>query len=170
MRPEDESRLQPRDKALGNQLFLLSVLIVAVGVVGTLTWDLALQNEEVPGTEHNAVLGITIFIQAMIAFFGILNLDEPHTTKISPLTKGGMRAAIAGAMVVTYISLVIFHCMVEFATGQSLTRDSFVKSFTGIINSTIIFYFASEAAIHWINSMDRRRDAGQHEGNGSRAT
>jgi hypothetical protein len=44
----------------------------------------------------------------------------------------------------------IFHTMVEFATGRSLTNDPFV-SFTGIVNIIIIFYFASEAAIHWIN-------------------
>jgi len=33
------------------------------------------------------VLGIIIFIQAIIAFFGILKLDESHATKVSPLTK-----------------------------------------------------------------------------------
>ena len=59
-------------------------------------------------TDHNAVVGITIFIQAMIAFFGILNLDESHATKVSPLTKGGMRGAITGAVVVTLIFLWSF--------------------------------------------------------------
>jgi hypothetical protein len=92
----------------------------------------------------------------MIAFFGILNLDESHTTKVSPLTKGGMRGAITAAVVVTYISLVIFHTMLELATGRSLTKDTFVNSFTGIVNITIIFYFASEAAIHWINESKRK--------------
>ena len=100
-----------------------------------LAWDFALQDEKVPGREHNAVLGITIFIQAMIAFFGILNLDEPHRTKVSPLAKGGMRAAIAGAVVVTYIFLVVFHTMMDFTVGSpnpSPITDSFVSSFTGV--------------------------------------
>ena len=64
-----------------------AILIVFVGLVGTLLWDLALQDVKAPGTEHNAVLGIIIFIQAIIAFFGILNLDESHATKVSPLIK-----------------------------------------------------------------------------------
>jgi len=71
----------------------------------------------------------------MIAFFGILNLDEPHRTKVSPLTKGGMRAAIAGAVVVTYIFLVVFHTMMDFTVGSpnpSPITDSFVSSFTGV--------------------------------------
>jgi hypothetical protein len=109
-----------------------------------------------PGSEHNAVLGITIFIQAMIAFFGILNLEEPHRTKVSPLTKGGMRAAIAAAVVVSYIFMVIFHTMTDFTVGRSPITDSLVNSFTGIVNSTIIFYFASEAALHWINTSKRK--------------
>jgi hypothetical protein len=155
---EEQSPPESQNKERRNQLLLLAILIVVVGLVGTLVWEFALQDPK-PGTEHNAVLGITIFIQAMIAFFGILNLDESHATKVSPLTKGGMRGAITGAVVVTYISLVIFHTMVEFTTGPSqtkdvvkdLTKDIFVNSFTGIVHITIIFYFASEAAIHWIN-------------------
>jgi len=151
-----------------HQLLVPAILIVFVGLVGTLVWDLALQDVNVPGTEHNAVLGITIFIQAMIAFFGILNLDEAHATKVSPLTKGGMRGAITGAVVVTYISLVVFHTMVEFAARQSLieelttnsttdlNKDPFVNSFTEIVKITIIFYFASEAALHWINKSKLR--------------
>jgi hypothetical protein len=54
-----------------------------VGLLGALAWDFILQIDEdkatgrFKGTEHNAVLAITVFIQAMIAFFGILNLEEP---------------------------------------------------------------------------------------------
>jgi heme/copper-type cytochrome/quinol oxidase subunit 2 len=158
-KPAEKQSQDSQNKTLGNQLLLLAVLIVIVGLIGTLVWDFRLQNPDA-GTEHNAVLGITIFIQAMIAFFGILNLDESHATKVSPLTKGGMRGAITGAVVVTYISLVIFHTMVEFAAGQPQTKDAvkdtFVNSFTGIVNITIIFYFASEAAIHWINKTKRK--------------
>ena len=44
------------------------------------------------GTEHNAVLAITV----------ILHVEEPDRTKKEfPVTKGGMRCAIAGALVVT---------------------------------------------------------------------
>ena len=157
---------QPPPKSRTNesrhQLLLLAALIVLAGLVGVLVWDFALQNENIAGTEHNAVLGFTIFIQAMITFFGILNLEEQHSNKISPLTKGGMRCAIAGALVVTYIFLVIFHTTVDFVAGQTLPpqtsplKDQFVNSFTGIVNSTIIFYFASEAALHWINTSKRK--------------
>jgi len=115
---EAQPSLKPRTNEPRNQLFLLAASIVLVGLVGVLVWDFALQDKNLPGTEHNAVLGFTIFIQAMIAFFGILNLDEPHLTKVSPLTKGGMRGAIAAAIVVTYLALVIFHTMVEFASGR----------------------------------------------------
>lgn len=148
---------KPRTNEPRHQLLLLAILIVLVGLVGVLVWDLVLQDENIPGTEHNAVLGFTIFIQAMIAFFGILNLEEHHSDKVSPLTKGGMRCAIVGALVVTYIFLVIFHTMVDFVAGQPLatqTRpltDQFVNSFTGIVGLTIGFYFASEAAIHAVN-------------------
>jgi hypothetical protein len=127
---------------------LLGVLITFVGLLGALLWDFILQNEKVKGTEHNAVLAITVFIQAMIAFFGILNLEEPHRTKVSPVTKGGMRSAIAGALVVTYLFLVIFHCVVEFTGGKSATTDKFVNNFTWIVGLTVAFYFASEAGIH----------------------
>ena len=72
---------EPRNNKGRNPLVLLALLIVGVGLVGALAWDFALQTDK-PGTEHNAVLGITIFIQAMIAFFGILNLEEPHRTKV----------------------------------------------------------------------------------------
>jgi hypothetical protein len=87
----------------------------------------------------------------MIAFFGILNLEEPHRTKVSPLSKGGMRAAIAGAVVVTYLSLVIFNTMMDVTVGSSPIRDSLIGSFTAVVNLTIVFYFSSEAAMHWIN-------------------
>jgi len=114
-KPAEEQRPpESRNKDHRNQLLLLAVLITVVGLLGALVWDLLLQTEEdmatgkFKGTEHNAVLAITIFIQAMIAFFGILNLEEPHRTKVSPVTKGGMRSAIAGALVVTYLFLVIF--------------------------------------------------------------
>jgi hypothetical protein len=136
-----------------HHLLLLGLLIVVVGLVGALWWDFRLQEPE-KGTEHNAV-GITILIQAMIAFFGILNLEEPHWSKVSPLTKGGMRAAITGAIVVTYISLVIFHTMMDFTVVSSevrnSVRDSFVSSFTEVVKLTIFFYFASEAVIHYLN-------------------
>jgi hypothetical protein len=155
--PGEQPAMKPQRKQPRNQLLVLAVLIAVVGLVGALVWDLTLQKEAIKatgqfkGTQHNAVLGITIFTQAMIAFFGILNLDEPHTTKVSPLTKGGMRSAITGAFVVTYLFLLIFHTMVEFTTGRSPITDSFVNSFTTIVGVTIFFYFASEAAIHWIN-------------------
>jgi hypothetical protein len=142
-----------------HHLLLLAALVVVVGLVGVLVWDLALQDKKVPGCEHTAVLGITIFIQSMIAFFGILNLEEPHSSRVSPLTRGGMRCAIAGAFVVTYVFLVIFHTMVDFAAGQSPTKpitDQFVNSFTGIVGLTIGFYFASEAAIHALNVVKGR--------------
>jgi hypothetical protein len=150
--PPESQNSKPR-----NQLLWLGLLIVVVGLVGALAWDFHLQEEEdkttgqFKGTEHNAVVGITIFIQAMIAFFGILNLEEPHRTRVSPLTKGGMRAAITGAIVVTYISLVIFHTMMDFTVGTSEVREPLIKSFTTVVNLTIFFYFASEAAIHWMN-------------------
>jgi hypothetical protein len=145
-------------------LLLLAASVVVVGFVGVLVWDFTLQNEEVPGCEHTAVLGITIFIQSMIAFFGILNLEEPHSSRVSPVTKGGMRCAIAAAFVVTYVFLVIFHTMVDFAAGQPLTTstkpttDQFVNSFTGIVGLTIGFYFASEAAIHAVNVLKGREN------------
>jgi len=147
---------KPRTNEPRNQLLLVAVFIVVVGLVGTLVWDLGLQDQKTPESDHNAVLGITIFIQAMIAFFGILNLEEAHQTKVSPLTKGGMRAAIAAAVVVTYIFMVVFHTMTDFTVGRSPITDSFVNSLTGIVNSTIIFYFASEAALHWINTSKRK--------------
>jgi len=145
-----------------HHLLLLAALVVVVGLVGVLVWDLTLQDKKVPGCEHTAVLGITIFIQSMIAFFGILNLEEPQSSRVSPLTRGGMRCAIAGAFVVTYVFLVIFHTMVDFAAGQPPTTptkpitDQFVNSFTGIVGLTIGFYFASEAAIHAVNVVKGR--------------
>ena len=170
--PEKRAEEQPprdsRNSEGGNQLLRLTVLITVVGVLGTLVWDLRLQDKEVPGTEHNAVLGITIFIQAVIAFFGILNLDEPHRAKVSPLTKGGMRSAITGALVVTYLFLVIFHCVVEFTGGTSAATDSFVKNFTWIVGLTITFYFASEAGIHAMNSFKPSRSPSQRPPNHSR--
>jgi len=152
---EKKLSTNPLPEARGNQLLWLAVSILIVGLVGALLWDFKFQNPEKEGLEHNTVLGLTIFIQAMIAFFGILSLEEPHNTKVSPLTKGGMRTAITGAFVVTYLSLVIFHTMVEFTPQKSLggpsAVDPFVTSFTTLVGITIFFYFASEAAIHWIN-------------------
>ena len=86
---EEQPLPKPGNKKRRNQLLLLAVFIVVVGLFGALVWDFILQDECVRGREHNAVLGITIFIQAMIAFFGILNLEEPQSTRVSPLTKGG---------------------------------------------------------------------------------
>ena len=67
-----------------------------------------------------------------------------------------MRSAIAGAVVVTYIFLVIFHAVVGSEIGSTPMGESFVKSFTEVVSITIIFYFASEAAIHWINASKHR--------------
>ena len=158
---KEESNMKTTIKyLLSHPLLFLGILIAAVGLLGALVWE-SLQDVNCPGTEHNVVIGITIFIQAMIAFFGILDLEEPHRTKISLVTKGMMRSAIAAALVVTYLFLVIFHCMVEFTVGASTegalsagalsARESFVSHFTWIVGITISFYFASEAAIHAVN-------------------
>ena len=161
-RSQHETRKKPARGQCRHHLLLLAALVVVVGLVGVLVWDLTLQDKKVPGCEHTAVLGITIFIQSMIAFFGILNLEEPQSSRVSPLTRGGMRCAIAGAFVVTYVFLVIFHTMVDFAAGQPPTTptkpitDQFVNSFTGIVGLTIGFYFASEAAIHAVNVVKGR--------------
>jgi hypothetical protein len=153
---EEQPPPKPRNNKSRSPLWVLGASIVLVGLLGAFAWDFILQDERVPGPEHNAVLAITIFIQAMIAFFGILNLEEPHSTRVSLLTKGGMRSAIAGAVVVTYIFLVIFHTVVGFVTGSSSIGDTFVKSFTTVVNITIGFYFASEATIHWTNVSKHR--------------
>ena len=63
-----------------------------------------------------------------------------------------MRCAIAGALVVTYLFLVVFHCVVEFTGGTSSIMGSFVSNFTWIVGVTIGFYFASECGIHAVNS------------------
>ena len=175
--PEKPAEEQPlpesRNKEHKNQLLLLGVSITVVGLIGALVWDFILQIEEdkatgqFKGTEHNAVLAITIFIQAMIAFFGILNLEEPHRTKVSPVTKGTMRSAITGPLVVTYLFLVIFHCVVEFTGGTSWTKDPFVNNFTWIVGLTIGFYFASEAGIHAMNSFKPQPKPHQRRPNGS---
>jgi hypothetical protein len=170
-RNRHQRNLQTRSTEI-NYCSLLSQLSV-VGLLGALAWDFILQIDEdkatgrFKGTEHNAVLAITVFIQAMIAFFGILNLEEPHRTKVSPVTKGGMRSAIAGALVVTYLFLVIFHCVVEFTGGTSSTTDSFVNNFTWIVGLTIAFYFASEAGIHAMNSFKPQPKPHQSRPNGS---
>lgn len=174
--PEKPAQEQPptesRNKQQRNQLLLLAVSIAVVGLLGALIWDfLQIEEDNVTGrfsgTEHNAVLAITVFIQAMIAFFGILNLEEPHRTKVSPVTKGGMRSAITGALVVTYLFLVIFHCVVEFTGGKSSTTDSFVNNFTWIVGLTVAFYFASEAGIHAMNSFKPEPKPHQTRPNGS---
>jgi hypothetical protein len=170
---EEQPPTESRNKERRNQLLLLAVSIAVVGLLGALVWDFILQIEEdkaagqFKGTEHNAVLAITVFIQAMIAFFGILNLEEPHRTKVSPVTKGGMRSAITGALVVTYLFLVIFHCVVEFTGGTSSTTGSFVNNFTWIVGFTVAFYFASEAGLHLINSFKPEPKPHQTRPNGS---
>jgi hypothetical protein len=45
---ETQPPAKPRTNEPGNQLLLLAALIVVVGLVGTLVWDLALQNEKIP--------------------------------------------------------------------------------------------------------------------------
>jgi len=157
---------QKRAEESRNQVLLLGVLIVVVGLLGALVWDYV-QREEIKGTEHNAVLAVTIFIQAMLAFFGLLNLEESHQKKVSPLTKGGMRCAIAGALVVTYLFLVIFHCIVEFTGGSSPRTDSLVDHFAWIVGLTIAFYFASETGIHAMNLFKPERKPHYISRNGS---
>jgi hypothetical protein len=163
--PGKPAEEQPASKSRNNnstkQLLQLAGSIVVVGLLGALVWEFMLQDECVPGREHNAVLGITIFIQAMIAFFGILNLEEPHSATVTPIKKGQMRSAIAGAVIVAYISLVTFHAVVEFGTGNPTNSDPFVNSFTQVVSVTIIFYFASEATIHWINNKSQTGESGQ---------
>ena len=176
---EEQPPPKPRNNKPRSPLLVLAGLIVLVGLLGALAWDVTqnkkvlgekvpgteqkvegtqqkvegtqqkvegteqkvegTQKQKVEGTQHNAVLGITIFIQAMIAFFGVLNLEEPHVSRVSPLTKGGMRSAITAAFVVTYIFLVIFHTMVDFGTRVSPIKDAFVNSFTTWLASQLAF-------------------------------
>jgi hypothetical protein len=104
---EEQPPMGSRNKERRNQLLLLAVLVTVVGLFGALVWYFIHQIEEdkatgwFKGTQHNAVLTITLFIQAIIAFFGVLNLEEPHTTKVSPVTKGGMRTVIANLAAIT---------------------------------------------------------------------
>ena len=75
---EEQQPTESRNKEHKHQLLLLGALIATMGCLGALVWDFILQIDEDKATgrfketEHNAVLAITVFIQAMIAFFGVL--------------------------------------------------------------------------------------------------
>ena len=125
---------------MSKRLFTIALLVVAIASAGVLIWDFVLD------TGHDAVLGATAFAVAMTTFFGIMMLGDSLGGKWS-LTKGGMRTAIAGSVVVTYLFLVSFYSFVVYGGELPAITKSLLDSFTGIVGITIAFYFGTEAVL-----------------------
>jgi hypothetical protein len=127
-----------------NRLFRLALTIIAIAAVGTLTWDFGFESRGQLG--HDAILGLTVFAIGVVTFFGFLVLGHSLGGGWS-LTKGGLRTAIAAAIVVTYLFMVSFEIFLVPPSLVSPITEAFVQSFTGIVGVTIAFYFGASAAL-----------------------
>lgn len=118
----------------------LAVLIVAIALAGTLFWEFVLN-------EHpDAILTVTSFTVAMIAFFGFMRMSGSPDGE-SSLTMGAMRNAIAGSIVVTYLYVVSVFVYVGYIGDLPEIVRLLLDSLTAAVSVTIAFYLGSEAAI-----------------------
>jgi hypothetical protein len=121
------------------KLIVLILATIAVAAAGLLVWTFVLKGG------HDIVLGLTAFAIAAITFYGTMMLNLPKRGRRS-LDKVNLRTGIASSTIVTYLFIM---CLSTFAGGPaemgSLT-ETFITSFTGLVGTTVAFYFGAEAA------------------------
>ena len=106
-------------------------LIVGVGILASWYFN------------HNSPISISVIISAIVTFFGLLYLTSPEQ-EVWLLTDKSMRTAIAGAIVIEYLTLI---GIVAFITNEpekiSPVSKKLLTSFTAIVAVVIAFYFSS---------------------------
>jgi len=126
------------------RLFRLALTIVVIAAVGTLIWDFGFEARGQRG--HDTILGLTVFAIGIVTFFGFMMIGHSLGSGWS-LTKGGLRTAIAAAIVVTYLFMVSFETFLIPPEKVSPITETFLQSFTSIVGITIAFYFGASAAL-----------------------
>jgi hypothetical protein len=124
--------------------FILAIIVVLIATTGTLIWDFVFEARGQQG--HDTILGLTVFAISAATFFGFLIIGYSVGGGKS-LNKGGLRTAIAAAIVVTYLFMVCFETFLVPPSQVSPITEAYLQSFTSIAGITIAFYFGASAAL-----------------------
>lgn len=92
------------------------------------------------------ILAMTAMLLAMVTFFGLMALSE-SLGRGWGLNKGGMRGAIASAVLVVYFFVLSMSMFQPYNAEMPEQMKSMLANFTTIIGIMIPFYFGASAYV-----------------------
>ena len=125
---------------MASRLIAMAILIFMEATTGTLIWEFYFHQGK------DGILSITCFAIAMTAFFGLLTASGSNGGKMT-FTKGAMRVAIAGTVMVTYVYAFSIFTFVGYIGELPEISRILIDSLAAVVSVTVVFYFGSEAAI-----------------------
>lgn len=96
-------------------------------------------------------LAISVASAGVIAFFGILIIsgyNKKSSAKPASQTKGIMRRAIAGSLIIVYI--VAFSMITFSGSDDHDYNEKVLTHFTNVIMVIIVFYFGSKGVLQYL--------------------
>ena len=96
-------------------------------------------------------LALSVASAGVIAFFGILIIsgyNKKSSAKPASQTKGIMRRAIAGSLIIVYI---VAFSMITFSDSDDHEyNEKVLTHFTNVVMVIIVFYFGSKAVLQYL--------------------
>jgi hypothetical protein len=133
------------------KLIALALITVAVAAIGILVWSFVFKGD------YDVILGLTLFTIAATTFYGAMVLNQLSKSKRS-LEETDLRTAIASSLVVSYLFILCISAFTKGPTEVGKLTDTFVTSFTGLVGTTIAFYFGAQAATQIFGKKDSGSD------------
>lgn len=107
-------------------------------------------------------LALSVASAGAIAFFGILIIsgyNKKSSAKPASQTKGIMRRAIAGSLIIVYI---IAFSMITFSDSDDHDyNEKVLTHFTNVVMVIIVFYFGSKAVLQYLEFKKEQENGNQ---------
>lgn len=129
------------------KLIALILVTIVVAATGMIVWAFVLKGG------YDVTLGLTAFAIATITFYGTMILNQPKRGRRS-LDKINLRTGIASSTVVTYLFIMCISTFVKSPTEIGRLTETFITSFTGLVGTTVAFYFGAEVATQIFGKKD----------------
>lgn len=125
--------------------------IVLGAILGFIMLGISIQN-----------LALSVASAGAIAFFGILIIsgyNKKSSAKPASQTKGIMRRAIAGSLIIVYI---IAFSMITFSDSNDHDyNEKVLTHFTNVVMVIIVFYFGSKAVLQYLEVKKEQENGNQ---------
>jgi hypothetical protein len=153
------------------KLILLGIIDCIIAAGGFFLWWFAASDyslwffdleKNIPNT--GIILAITAMVLASATFFGLLAVSESFGRGWG-LNKGGMRGAIASAILILYFFVLSMSMFQPYKAGMPEQMKSMLDNFTTIIGIMIPFYFGASAYVQArTKDVDKEKDSKVKDG------